>query len=299
MNDILDVFLIRFLFVLIICGLIVLYKYTHFLLYPSSKNQLIKRFYPSRNPAETILIFSRIFGIGLIFSNFKIFLNHGFFYAAFDFILTSTVTFSLYLLSLYILESIALSEFEYTDEITQKNNIPYAMISASYSIGIPIIFRAFLTNSVSENFHSIIYIIFMWCFTIVLLGFAVKSYSFVSKLSLNYLLSQKSYALGFSYFGFFLAWIIIVSSALNQPIVDFKDYGISLILRIILSLLIMPIFKGIIPYIFQIQDDLEINTTVGKLQLPSYGVGIYEGVMFMTSAFMTTLVTSNIVFPSF
>jgi len=299
MNDILDVFLIRFLFVFIICGLIVLYKYTHFLLYPSSKNQLIKRFYPSRNPAETILIFSRIFGIGLIFSNFKIFLNNGFFYAAFDFILTSTITFSLYLLSLYILESIALSEFEYTDEITQKNNIPYAMISASYSIGIPIIFRAFLTHSVSENFHSIIYIIFMWCFTIVLLGFAVKSYSFVSKLSLNYLLSQKSYALGFSYFGFFLAWIIIISSALNQPIVDIKDYGISLILRIILSLLIMPIFKGIIPYIFQIQDDLEINTTVGKLQLPSYGVGIYEGVMFITSAFMTTLVTSNIVFPSF
>ena len=299
MNDILDVFLIRFLFVFIICGLIVLYKYTHFLLYPSSKNQLIKRFYPSRNPAETILIFSRIFGIGLIFSNFKIFLNNGFFYAAFDFILTSTITFSLYLLSLYILESIALSEFEYTDEITQKNNIPYAMISASYSIGIPIIFRAFLTHSVSENFHSIIYIIFMWCFTIVLLGFAVKSYSFVSKLSLNYLLSQKSYALGFSYFGFFLAWIIIISSALNQPIVDIKDYGISLILRIILSLLIMPIFKGIIPYIFQIQDDLEINTTVGKLQLPSYGLGIYEGVMFITSAFMTTLVTSNIVFPSF
>jgi hypothetical protein len=139
----------------------------------------------------------------------------------------------------------------------------------------------------------------MWCFTIVLLGFAVKSYSTVSKLSLNYLLSQKSYAVGFSYFGFFLAWIIIVSSALNQPIVDIKDYGISLILRIILSLLMLPIFKGIIPYIFQIQDDLEINTTVGKLQLPSFGVGIYEGVLFMTSAFMTTLVTSNIVFPSF
>jgi hypothetical protein len=299
MNDILDVFLIRFLFVLIICGLIVLYKYIHFILYPSSKNQLSQKFYPSRNPSETIMVFSRILGLGIIFSNFNIFLNQGFFYATFDFILSSTITFSLYLLSIYILESIALSEYEYIDEITQKNNISYAMVSASYSIGIPIIFRAYLTHTVYENSHNIIYIIFMWCFTIVLLGFAVKSYSFVSKLNFNYLLGQKSYALGFSYFGFFLAWVIILASALDQPIVEIKYYGISIILRIILSILIMPIFKGIIPYIFQIKDDLEISTKDEKSQLPSYGLGIYEGVMFMTSAFMTTLVTSNIIFPSF
>lgn len=299
MNDILDVFLIRFLFVLIICGQIGLYKYLHFLLYPSSKNQLFKDFFPSRNPAETIMVFSRILGLGLIFSNFSIFLNQGFFYATFDFILSSTITFSLYLLSIYILESIVLSDFEYVDEITRKNNIPYALVSASYSIGIPIIFKAYLTHSIYENAHSIIYIIFMWCFTIVLLGFAVKSYSFLSKLNFNNLLVQKSYAVGFSYFGFFLAWTIIVASALNQPILDIKAFGTSLILRIILSLLIFPIFKGIIPYIFQIQDDLEENVPAGKSQLPSFGVGIYEGVLFMTSAFLTTLVTSNLVFPSF
>ncbi len=299
MNDILDVFLIRFLFVLIICCQIGVYKYLHFLLYPSSKNYLFKEFFPSRNPAETIMVFSRILGLGLIFSNFNIFLTQGFFFATFDFILSSTITFSLYLLSIYILESIVLSDFEYVDEITRKNNIPYALVSASYSIGIPIIFKAYLTHSIYEDAHSIIYIIFMWCFTIVLLGFAVKSYSFLSKLNFNNLLVQKSYAVGFSYFGFFIAWAIIVASALNQPILDIKAFGISLILRIILSLLIFPIFKGIIPYIFQIQDDLETNIPAEKSQLPSFGIGIYEGVLFMTSGFLTTMVTSNLIFPSF
>lgn len=298
MNDILDVFFIRILFVLLVCGLMVLYKYVHFILYPSSKNQFLKNFYPSQNPAETIILFSRILGIGLIFSNFNIYLNQGFFFATFDFILSSIITFSLYILSIYILESIVLSNFEYVDEITRKNNIPYALVSASFSVGLPIIFRIYLTYSVFNFSHNIVYIIFMWFFTIVLLGFAVKSFPWVSKLKFENLLGKKSYALGFSYFGFFLAWIIIIASALNQPILDIKQYGIGLILKIILSLLILPLFKILLTLIFRIKDDLEMNHSDDKMDLPSYGFGIYEGIILLTSAYMTTLVTSNILFPS-
>jgi len=298
MNDILDVFFIRIFFVILVCGLVVVYKYVHFLLYPSSRNQFLKKFYPSQNPAETIVLFSRIMGLGLIFSNFNIFLNQGFLFATFDFVISVSVTFSLYILSIYIIESIVLSNFEYVDEITRKNNISYALVTASFSIGIPIIFRIYLTYSVTNYAHNIVYIIFMWLFTIVLLGFAVKSYRIVSKLNFESLLSQKSYALGFSYFGFFISWTIIIASALNQPINDIKKYGFGLILKIILSLLILPLFKIMLTFIFQIQEDLEIKHSDKRLDLPSFGFGIYEGVIFLTSAYMTSLVTSNIQFPS-
>ena len=296
MNDILDVILIRILFILIIVGLIFLYKYAHFFLYPTSKQQIFKRFFPSQNPAETILLFSRILGLGLIFSKFNIFLNQGFYFAAFDFILSSSITFALYLLSIYVLESIVLSNFEYLEEINRKINFPYALVSASFSIGLPIIFRSYLRHSVYDYSHNIIYIIFMWSFTIVLLGFAVKSYPLVSKLNFETLLDKKSMALGLSYFGFFMAWTIIIASALDQPIQDIKKYGFNLILRMILSLLIFPLFKTILKFIYQIQDDLENKNFETKSDLPSFGYGIYEGIMFLTSAYMTTLVTSNIIF---
>lgn len=298
MNDILDIFLIRIFFVLVVCGLIFIYKFFHFFLYPSSKNQFLKNFYPSQNPAETIILFSRILGLGLIFGKFTIFLNQGFFFATFDFILSALITFFLYALSIYILESIVLSNFEYVNEVTRKNNICYALVSAAFSLGIPVIFQVYLTHSVFNYAHNIVYIIFMWFFTIVLLGFAVKSYPFASKLNFENLLGQKSYALGLSYFGFFSAWIIIIASALNQPIRDIKQYGFELVLKIILSLLILPLFKLMLNFIFRIQEDLDIKHSEEKSYLPSYGFGIYEGVLLMTSAYMTTLVTSNIKFPS-
>jgi hypothetical protein len=298
MNDILDVLLIRILFILIISGLIFLYKICHLLLYPSSKIHFQENFFPSKNPSETIFLFSRILGIGLIFSDFSIFLNGGFFLAGFDFILTSLVTFFLYLLSLYILESIVLSDFEYSEEITRKNNIPYAIVSSSFSIGFPFLFQTYLNQSMLNFSHNILYIILMWSITIVLVGFSVKSFPFASKLDFSNLLGKKSLALGFSYFGFFLAWMIIIASAINLDIYDIKAFAIGVVVRIILSLLLLPLFKIMLVFIFRIKEDFERKTWDENNEMPSLGFGIYEGIIILTSAYMTTLVTSKISFPT-
>ena len=298
MNDILDVLLIRILFILIISGLIFLYKVSHLFQYPSSKVRFQENFFPSQNPAETIFLFSRILGIGLIFSDFNIFLNRGFFLAGFDFILTSLVTFLLYLLSLYILESIVLSDFEYSEEITRKNNISYAIVSSSFSIGFPFIFQIYLNQSMINFSHNITYVILMWSISIVLVGFSVKTFPFISKLDFSKLLGKKSLALGFSYFGFFLAWMIIIASAIDLDIYNIRAFAIGIAVRIILSLLLLPLFKIMLVFIFRIKEDYEGKTSDENNEMPSVGFGIYEGIILLTSAYMTTLVTSKISFPT-
>ncbi len=293
MNDILDIILIRFLFIIIVCAVVFAYKFAHIFFYQSSKAHFLDSFYPSQNPAATLFLFSRILGIGLIFSEINIFLEKGIFYASFDFLLTSILTFILYLLALYILESIVLSDFEHSEEITRKNNMCYAIISSSFSIGIAIIFKTFLNQSIVNNAHNIVYILLLWSITIVLLGFSVKSYSFFSKLEFSELLSKRSFALAFSYFGFFFSWVLIIGSALDQEIFNIKNYASGVVLKIILSMLILPLFRNALIFIFRLKEDLERKETEGD---PSIGFGLYEGLLILTCAFMTTLITSNLNF---
>jgi len=298
MNEIIDKLIIRVLLLIFICVIIVLYKYSHFLLYPSSKGQFLKRFYPSKNPAETIHLFGRILGLGLLFSQFQIYLMDGFFYAFFDFFITAVITYSLYLVALYIMESIALYNFEYEDEILKKKNIAYALISMAHALGIAFLLQVSINVSTESGRHVIILIIFLWLFTVVIIGFASKTFKLVSKLNFNQLLVQKNLAIGISYFGFFLGWVIIIGSSINIPINDIKNYGIQVILRILLSLIIFPLFRAALIYIFKIEQDVDEFKTEGELGVPtvSVGYGIYEGIILLTTAYLTTVITGNIHF---
>lgn len=298
MNEIIDKLIIRVFLLVFICIIIVLYKYSHFLLYPSSKTQFLKRFNPSKNSAETVHLFGRILGLGILFSQFQIYLMDGFFYAFFDFFITAVITYSLYLIALYIMESIALYNFDYTDEISKKKNISYALITAAHALGLAYLLQVSLNVSTESGRHVAILIIFLWLFTVVIIGFASKTFKLVSKLNFNQLLVQKNLAIGFSYFGFFLGWVIIIASAINLPINDIKNYGIHVILKILLSLIIFPLFRFALVYIFKIDQNPEDAQTEGAMGIRtiSSGYGIYEGCIHLTAAYLTTVITGNIHF---
>jgi hypothetical protein len=127
-------------------------------------------------------------------------MSEGFLYALLDFFLEAVIGFIVYLASIYILESIVLFNFEYQDEVLKRKNYAYAIISLTHSLGLAYVLKIVLAVS---N-HSVIMLIFLWLFSIVLIGFATKSYSIISKLPFNRLLVQKNLGLAFSYLGFLL-----------------------------------------------------------------------------------------------
>ena len=302
MNELLDKLIVRIIFALFICVVLVLYKYAHAILYPSSKLQIFKRFYPSKNSADTLHLFARLLGIAMIYSEFYFYMSEGILIALFDFLIVATAAFVLYLVSLYIIDAIVLYNFEYTTEILKRKNFSYALIAFTHSLGVAYLIKAVL--NVSKD--SLIIIAFLWLFAMVVLGFASKSYSFFSKLSFNKLLIQKSLALAFSYSGFIWGWVFIIASAMNRPLNNLWTYTMQTLLNIMLSIIIFPLFKKGIVVIFQIQNDLVAatnnnhgNLAVREAIIPKVGYGIYEGTVFFAACFLTSVITGRISFGTF
>lgn len=299
MNELYDKLILRIIFTLIVCFVIYIYKYAHSLLYPSIRHQLLKRFFPSKNSPDTIHLFSRIIGIGIIFSNFYFNLHGGMHIALFKLLIETVVIIVLYLGSLYIIESIVLYNFEYSDEIIRRKNYAYALICFSHSIGL-----AYIIKTVLKVAHtSIVMTFFLWLFSMVLIGFASKAFPIISRLSFNRLLVQKNMAIALSYMGFFWGQCLIISSALDHKLAVIKWYTIQVILIILLSLIIFPIFKKGLIYIFKMQDDLptkkEDNVEKTISTDVELGYGIYEGAILFTSCFLTTVITGNIQYGNF
>lgn len=301
MNELMDKLIIRILLTIFICFTLFAYKYAHTLLYPSSRSQLLKRFFPTKNTADTIHLFGKIFGLGLIFSEFNFFMSDGVFLALFDFLIISFLAFTLYLLSVYIIESIVLYNFEYHDEIIKRKNIPYAIISFAHAIGLSYILKTGVNVAKDGVHHIPIYLIFLWLFAMVILGFSIKTYSLVSKLPFNRLLIQKNYTIAFSYSGFFLGWSIIIASSLDHDLINIKDYAIQTFLKILLSLIIFPIFKKGLAIIFRLQEAEEqrLAELPSAATDPLTGYGVYEGVLLVTSALLTSVITNQIFFGTF
>lgn len=298
MNELFDKLILRIIFTIFICITVLLYKYAHIFLYPSSKHQLFKRFYPSKNSADTLHLFGRLIGIGLLYSEFYFYLSEGFGYALFDFFFQAVFIGFLYLVSIYIIESISLYNFEYSDEILKRKNHSYALVSFSHSISLAYVLKIILFVS----HDSLVMLFFLWLFSMVILGFVTKTFPLLSKLQFNRLIVQKNMSLALSYLGFTWGWTIILASSLNRPIKDIKWYGISVLLNIVLAIIVLPIFKKGLSIIFNIQDDIAFGqkneNSLDSLQ-GDYGYGLYEGAMFFTSCFLTIVTTGNIRFGDF
>jgi uncharacterized membrane protein YjfL (UPF0719 family) len=295
MNELLDKLIIRFLFALLICLVLIIYKYAHIFLYPSSRQQLFRRFYPTQNAPDTIHLFSRILGIGIIFSHLSINMSYGIFWASLNFFIESILIFSMYLGSIYLLESMILYNFEYTDEIVKRKNYAYSLVSFVHALGVATVLAQIFTASQ----HSIILLLILWLFSIVMVGLTAKAYPFLSKLPFNKLLIQKNLAIAFSYGGHILGWTLLIANALKNETRDVQWYAVQIILKLLLAIIIFPLFCRGLTYVFRIQEEQEITQTSGEDIERDLGHGIYEGCLFLTACFLTAVVTEHIHFEHF
>ena len=255
MNELFDKLILRIIFTIFICFTLYIYKYIHAILYPSTKSQMFNQLTPSKNSADSIFFFGRLIGLGIIFSEFHFSLNDGILIALLDFIIKASLGFLVYLGSLYVIESIVLYSFEYQDEITKKKSTPYAIIGLAHSIGCAYVLKIIL--EVANN--SLVMLVFLWLFSLVLIGFATKTFSLMSRLPFNLLLIQKNMAISISYFCFFLGWSMIIASSLNNQLLQLKWYTIQVILKILLSIIILPLFIKGIKLIFNLKEEYKPN----------------------------------------
>ena len=295
MAEIFDRFLIRILLVGFVCLMIWLYRYAHLIFYPRVKKQIIYKFDPSENPADTLHLYSRLIGIGIIFSSLTFNESSGLTLSLFHFVVWGGLSIVLYLASIYLIESIVFYNFDYSDEILKRQNMSYGIISFCHSIII-----AYLTKTVIlESEDSIIILLVLWLYMLVIFGLSIKYYTFISKLSFNRLLINKNLSLSFSYGGFALGSGIIISSSFDQDHYDIVVYCIQVLLKTILALIIFPLFKKALVLIFPTTFE-----TSGKNHKPehfdsksqSIGYGIYEGCIFIAGAILTTMIINRIQF---
>ncbi len=293
MAEIFDRLVIRLLLALFVCLMIYAYRYAHVIFYPTVKRQVLKKINPAENPADSLHLFSRIVGIALIFSSITFNETSGFFLSIFHFAVWGTLAIILYLLSLYIIESIVFYNFDYTDEILKRKNMSYAVISFCHAIVI-----AYLTRTVMiEAENSLVILLVLWLYMLVIVGFSVKYYTFISKLTFNRLLIQKNLSLCFSYGGFSLGAGLVIASCFDQEHYDITVYCIQVLLKTILSLIIFPIFKKGLVRIFPIKLGEE-RALEGRIDtdMQSLGYGFYEGSVFIAGAILTTMIVNRIQF---
>ncbi len=293
MAEIFDRLVIRLLLAGFVCLMIYLYRYAHVIFYPTVKRQVLKKIHPAENPADTLHLFSRVVGISIIFSSISFNETTGFFLSLFHFAVWGTIAIVLYLLSLYIIESIVFYNFDYTDEILKRKNMSYAIISFCHALVIAILSRTVMIEA--EN--SIVILLVLWLYMLVIVGFSIKYYTFISKLSFNRLMIQKNMSLCFSYGGFTLGAGFVVASCFDQEHYDITVYCIQVLLKTILSLIIFPIFKKGLVKIFPIKVGDE-RTLEGHVEsdMQSLGYGFFEGCVFISSAILTTMIVNRIQF---
>jgi len=293
MAEIFDRMIIRILFVGFVCLMIYVYRYAHVIFYPSVKRQVLKKIYPADNPADSLHLFSRVIGISIIFTSISFNEASGFVLSLFHFAVWGCMAIVLYLLSLYIIESVVFYNFDYTDEILKRKNICYAFISFCHSIVI-----AYLTKTVIlESQNSLIIVLLLWLYMLVIVGFSVKYYTFISKLSFNKLLIQKNLSLCFSYGGFTLGGGFLISSCFDQDQYDITVYCIQVLLKTILSLIIFPLFKKGLVKIFPIKIAEDKNhESHYEIEIQNIGYGFYEGSLFVSASILTTMIVNKIQF---
>ena len=254
-----------------------------------NKKQVFKKIYPSENYIDTLHVFSRLIGISLIFSTLEFNEYIGISISTFHFFVWSIVGISFYLLSLYILESIIFYNFEYKDEVLKKKNPAYGIVSCANAICTALLIRTIFKES--EN--SIIILIILWLFSLVLFGFATRLFRYVSKLSFNSLMIQKNIGLGLAYTGFLFGNMVIIMASFSHEHHDITSYMIQVILKNLLGILILPIFKYGLMTVFRITE----GTTLGDEEEHKHlGYGIYIGAIYLTSALLTSIIISQIHF---
>ncbi len=290
-----DKLIIRIIFSLLILLLLFLYKYVHSFLYPSSKQQLFNKFYPSYNSASTLHYLSRLMGFCIIFTYVNINLSGGMLLALADTLFQGVLIFILYLITLYIGESISLYNFTHNDEIIKRKNLSYSIVSFAQSISIAIILKEVLEIS---N-HSLVLLFFLWLYSVVIYGLSIKLFKYLSPLDFNRLVNNKNLTIALSYGGFIIGSSFLITATLAQNLVDIPQYLQLLVLKILLIGIIFPLFRFGIKRVFLLQDHSSPNKGNLDIENPDIGYGVFEGTLFLTSALLTSVIVRQILFGVF
>ena len=104
---------------------------------------------------------------------------------------------------------------------------------------------------------------------------------------------QKNLGLSYAYTGFLVGNTIILMSCFSHEHHDISSYMIQVLLKVLLGILILPIFRYGITYIFQVKDQRAPNLKDENLHL---GYGIYFGMTYITSALLATIIIGQIHF---
>ncbi len=297
MNDIIDKLILRIIFALVVILILFLYRFAHTFIYPQSKEYLFKNFSPIQNPANIIHFFSRLLGIGIIFSSLYFNLDYGILFSIFAFVFQSLFCLLLFFSSIYLLKSVCLYSFEYSDEIIKRKNLSYAIIDFSIVISSALL----LEKSIESSLYATSSLIYLWLMSNVSFGVAIKFFKFFSNLNFNRLLLNKNIALAFSFSGYLFGWMLILNSSMSKKIVRIDQYTLQLILKILLSSIIFPLIKKGITTVYGLNESknfLQRQKNDDSFS-PTVGHGVFEGAIFLTASFLATMVTGHIIFGKF
>jgi len=298
LNEIFDKLLIKILITSFILFIIFSYRYIQKIILNRSRSFALKSIYPQKNTSHAIHVASRILGFAIILSDFSFFLSDGLFMALFDFFLYSITLIILYGLSLYVFESIALYNFSFEDEIYKRKNISFSTITFGLSISSAFILKKIFF--IAQG--SIINLFFLWLFTTVLFGFALKTYNIILSKNLNQIILQKNNYDSISHVGFSWSWTLLITSALDIEINSYTRFMTFSIIQIILSIIIFPIFHNGINKIFFIRKPMTVKKSVQSttyITEPDDKSGINDALLFLATAYLTSLITSQVHFGSF
>ena len=297
MNELFDELILRVIFASLLFLALFAYKCIHVVLYPHSLNKLRTKFNPSENPAETLHLFSRLLGLGIIFSGFHLYVQDGIVIVLIDFVVKSTFTFLFFLSSIYVIESIILYDVEYKNEILDKKNLTVSIISSTHALGM-----AFVIKSISgvSNDSMVVFVV-LWLLSLVLMGLAVKIFILFFRSDANRIRGSQNFSSTASYIGFFGGCSALVYAILHQPMNDLRWYSIDVILKTLLCLIVFPVFIKGLDWIYKFHRKSylkkSINPNGPSASIPEeddLGRGIFQGVSFFTSSLFTIIVTENI-----
>lgn len=295
MNELIDKLAIQLIFLFFILGLTFLYNYIYSFFYTEQHRFTLKNFYPSKNSPHTIHFFARFFSLLYVLGSLQVTIEQNILTELFYFAFMSIVLFSFFSISLYILDSITLYNFEFDAEIFTKKNYTYALISASNAIAAGFL----LKNIALISFGSLINTIFLWLFSIVLIGFSIKLFSYIFKQSINRHIIQKNLSISFTYSGFIIGNALAIVSCFPKVQLPLERYSLHVITSSLLLILITAFIFFAIKKIFRVQEDYKGDLLEETDKEPEVGNGIYNGVAYFVSCYMAIIITTHINFGSF
>lgn len=303
MTELLDKLVLRLIFAICVCLVLWIYKQTYLALPKFSKGPLsLSPTTPPRNSAELMHILSRVIGLTVVFSGLSLDFKYGIWYGLLELTLKTLIVSLIQFISLYLMESIALFNLDYQEEILRKKNDCLGFMIFVQSLCVATLLR----NLISNRPFNLMFILFFWPFSLLLLGLGMKGFRFLSKQSLTNLIARKNYAIILSYIGHLSGFTFILSVALDHPFHSLERYILEIVLNLTLAVIIFPIFLKILKKIFspmteEIQTGIK-NTSIFSDQQDlknfSIGQGLYEGGIFFTAYLLTGLINNQVNFDS-